>query len=111
MVGGAGNDRFSGGTGNDRAWGGDGDDEYRFVFGANEGDDTFDGGRGWSDTVHLVGVSGDHTAGDWTLTLDPGSMIENQDTNSLTLSDDASGTITFSDGETLDFRNLDTITW
>ena len=61
--------------------------------------------------VYEVSVDEVRVNGDWALTLDPGSIIESQDANSLTLSEDSSGTITFADGETLDFRHLDTITW
>ncbi len=45
---------------------------------------------------------------DWTVSLTSGS-IDAQDANSLTLSDDADGTITLADGSPVDFFEIERI--
>ncbi|MEP3220262.1 MAG: hypothetical protein ABJO10_12020, partial [Lentilitoribacter sp.] len=101
---------FSGGGGNDTMYGGDEGDI--FVFGEGDGADTAHGGAGggWTDTIELTDAGGDlGTYGsDWTVSLTSGS-IDAQDANSLTLSDDADGTITLADGSTLDFFEIERI--
>ncbi|MEP4704584.1 MAG: hypothetical protein ABJZ62_07015, partial [Hyphomicrobiales bacterium] len=103
-----GNDTLSGGLGNDTIEGGSGDD--LFTFNAGDGNDTISGGAGggWVDTIEL-GSSPNSTAGDsWTLALTEGS-IESQTDNSFTLSDDSAGTITFEDGSSIDFLEIEQI--
>ena len=82
---------------------------------ANMGNDTADGGAGggWMDTLELNGLDGSSGPGDgWTLTLDQGSTIESSEMDGeLLLSGDAGGTITFEDGGTLDFDNMEKIVW
>ncbi|MBO6919903.1 MAG: cadherin domain-containing protein, partial [Rhizobiaceae bacterium] len=101
---------FSGGAGNDTMYGGDESDI--FVFGEGDGADTVHGGSGggWTDTIELTDAGGDlGTYGtDWTVSLTSGS-IDAQDANSLTLSDDADGTITLADGSTVDFHEIERI--
>ncbi|VAX04078.1 Alkaline phosphatase [hydrothermal vent metagenome] len=105
-----GDDTLIGGTGNDSMFGGEGSDI--FVFEANEGNDTVDGGAGWTDVIQLNDVGADSQQG-WTLTLDDGSMIAStdEDANEMLLSDDASGTISFDDGSTVEFDGIEKIVW
>ena len=83
-----------------------------FVFGFGDGSDSFDGGAagGWTDTIQLDGVVGNYDAGDWTITLDTGS-IQSEAASGLTLSSDAAGTITMADGGVLTFTNVESIQW
>jgi len=108
-----GDDTLIGGTGNDSMYGGAGSDI--FVFGANEGNDTVDGGTGggWTDVIQLSGFSDSDSQQGWTLTLDDGSTISStdEDANEILLSDDASGTITFDDGSTIEFDGIEKIVW
>jgi protocadherin Fat 4 len=101
---------FSGGAGDDTMYGGDESDI--FVFGEGDGADTVHGGAGggWTDTIELSDAGGDLGAygTDWTVSLNSGS-IDAQDANSLTLSDDADGTITLADGSTVDFYEIERI--
>ncbi|MEP2980724.1 MAG: cadherin domain-containing protein, partial [Lentilitoribacter sp.] len=101
---------FSGNGGDDTMYGGDESDI--FVFGEGDGADTVHGGAGggWTDTIELSDAAGDlGTYGtDWTVSLTSGS-VDAQDANSLTLSDDADGTITLADGSTVDFFEIERI--
>ena len=45
---------------------------------------------------------------DWTLPVDQG-LIQSQYANSITLTDDADGTITLQDGSTVDFFDIERI--
>lgn len=105
-----GDDTLKGGEGDDSLFGGDGNDT--FIFGLDEGSDTVDGGAGWTDTVQLEGVTGDSQQG-WTLSLDNGSTVLSTDESAseMLLSDDASGSITFDDGGTVVFDNIEKIVW
>ena len=113
LIGGEGNDVLNGGAGNDALYGGDGSDHLEFM--ANMGNDKADGGAGggWMDTVELNGFESSAGPGDgWTLSLDKGSTIESSEMDGeLLLSGDASGTITFDDGGSLDFDNMEKIVW
>ena len=111
---GAGDDTIYGGTGNDSLSGGDGSDT--FVVTALEGADTIDGGAGWTDIIDLMGFSGSVTVtgttidGEgWTVLLDDGHSVTGQTLDSLELSPDASGVITFDEGGTIDFTGIDRI--
>ncbi|MDP2699600.1 MAG: Ig-like domain-containing protein, partial [Thalassospira sp.] len=111
LFGGDGNDTLQGGIGNDEIYGGGGSD--LFIFGMGDGSDYFDGGKeGWStDTIELRGANDSQlNAGDWTLTLDDGSITKTNH-NYLELSSDSSGTIVFSDGSELTFSNVERIEW
>ncbi|PHZ83456.1 hypothetical protein CRD36_18025 [Paremcibacter congregatus] len=120
LYGGAGDDALYGGDQNDILVGGSGNDalygqlhDDTFVFGANEGADTVDGGAGWTDTIQLDGYDGAGSQQGWTLTLDDGSTITSTDeeAHEMMLSEDASGTITFDSGGTIDFDNIEKIVW
>ncbi len=110
---GNGDDTVTSGAGNDTIFGGLGDDE--FIFAANEGQKAVDGGLGasWTDTIALDGFDGlNHEVG-WTLTLEPGSLVQSTDdaAGEMILSQDADGTITFDDGGSLNFTNVEKIVW
>ena len=111
LIGGAGDDSFDGGAGNDRLFGNDGDD--LFTFQSGDGRDFVDGGAGggWTDTLRLEGAGGGEVPDGWTLTLDKGSAITEDGEDYLSLSEDASGTITLADGTSVDFDNLERIEW
>jgi Ca2+-binding RTX toxin-like protein len=108
LNGGAGDDILDGGLGNDQVIGGTGNDIYLFAFGG--GTDVFNGGTAWTDSIALDGVNGPPGGGDWTITLTQGSVVSSSN-GLLQLSQDAAGTIQLSDGSTLDFTNVETITW
>ncbi|WP_419797048.1 MAG: cadherin-like domain-containing protein [Terasakiella sp.] len=113
LDGGAGNDTFYGGAGNDTMIGGEGDD--LFYFGEGSGDDVVHGGdsgaEGWMDTVYLENEDGSSVAEhEWSLDLENGSVEEQAD-GYIELSDDASGTITFSDGSELTFEGIERFEW
>ena len=106
------NDNISGSAGDDTIKGGDGSDHLEFI--ANMGNDTADGGVGgsWTDTLELSGFEGNGPDEGWTLSLNSGSTIEGSDTDGeLLLSEDANGKITFDDGGSLDFDNMEKIVW
>ncbi|MTI06128.1 hypothetical protein E1180_11450 [Roseibium denhamense] len=70
----------------------------------------------WTDVIDLGGGPGITAAGeygtDWTVTISEGS-IENYDADSKTLelSDDAHGSIEFTDGTKIDFSDIEEIRW
>ena len=112
--GGAGDDTIFGGTGNDSLAGGDGSDT--FIFTAMQGSDTVDGGTGWTDVLELAGFGGDITVNattvdgeGWTLVLEDGHSVTAETLDSLELSGDATGVITFDEGGTIDFTGIDKI--
>ena len=113
LTGGAGNDTLDGGAGNDDLFGGVGDD--LFVFGIGDGNDTISGGTagGWTDVIEITNATGDAApADDWTIAIDGGAThtITTGD-GYLDLDADTSGTITLSDGSTVDFEGIEKIEW
>ncbi len=123
---GSGNDIIAGGSGDDEIWGETGDDQLSggdgndlFLYLAGEGSDTIDGGGGgWVDRVDLrqmtgsVDVSGNTVTGQgWTMIVDGDHSIDGQTGERLDLSDDASGTISFTDGSTMTFDGIEQIDW
>lgn len=115
MSGGTGDDTLLGGAGNDHMSGGDGGDS--FVVASMSGNDTVDGGAGWTDMIELAGLSGDVTVSGnvvegegWTLVLDGDHSVTGQTLDSIELTADAIGTITFDEGGIIDFSGIDRIT-
>ncbi len=109
LIGGDGNDVLQGGSGWDTGFGGAGND--LFVLDARSGQDSFDGGRGWTDSVEL---SADAAAGNWTVELENGDTYNKADLagqDELLLDQDSSGSVTLQDGTELTFENLERIEW
>ena len=109
LFGGEGMNYLHGGHGNDRLHGGSGSD--LFTFGEGDGSDYVNGGAGvsWTDTVQLEGGSSLGTFGtDWKINVTQGSVTE-QDSNSVTLSDDADGVIILQDGSEMKFQDIESI--
>jgi Ca2+-binding RTX toxin-like protein len=113
LNGGAGNDILVGGAGNDIADGGSGDDVY--VFEAAGDTDSFSGGNGggWTDVVSLdVDISSLPNPSDpWTVTVDGNEVTYDVALGYLDLGPDASGSITFDDGSTVNFDGVEGIEW
>jgi hypothetical protein len=82
------------------------------VFGFGDGKDTVDGGAGgsWSDVIQLEGVSTGPGEGDWTIRIDSGAIAE-ASVDHLILTEDAAGTITLSDGSSVNFEGIERIEW
>ncbi len=116
LVGGSGDDTIFGGAGNDKMQGGTGND--LFVFSALEGSDVVKGGSDWVDTIELIDVSGAYTLSGnvldgegWTMVLDDNSKFVGKTLDSIELSTDAAGVITFDAGGTIDFSGIERITF
>jgi hypothetical protein len=64
------------------------------------------------DTIELGGMDGGSYSDEssWTISLSEGN-IESNDEGELVLSGDAGGTITFDDGGSIDFENIEKIVW
>ncbi len=91
-----------------------------FIYASGDGSDTISGGAGggWTDVVELQGMDGavtidgqTVTGQGWTMELDEGASVVSQSGESLTLSDDASGTITFEDGAVMAFDEIEKVNW
>ncbi|MEM9682587.1 MAG: cadherin domain-containing protein, partial [Pseudomonadota bacterium] len=105
LSGGAGADILIGDDGNDVSDGGSGDDA--FVFRMGDGNDTISGGTG-TDAIVLMGADGGvPSLSDWSLNLTTGSATWS--TDQVTLSSDATGTITFTDGSSIAFDSIERI--
>ena len=114
LTGAGGDDTLTGGLGSDTLSGGAGDDS--FVF--SDGD--FDG-TSWTDTIDGLAEGGDQDVIDlrdvsqgWTLEVDgAGAGVEASagDKPSFYNGDEMSGTITFDDGSTIAFDNIEKIDW
>jgi len=125
LYGGSGDDSLSGGIGDDNLYGGSGNDTMQggdnndiFYIGAGEGTDAVDGGAGgcWTDVISLQGMgtgatqSGSTVDGDgWTMVLDSGDSVSSLSLDSIELSPDAAGTITFDNGGVTDFTAIERI--
>ncbi|MEL7149604.1 MAG: LamG-like jellyroll fold domain-containing protein, partial [Pseudomonadota bacterium] len=116
VQGGNDDDHLFGGTGNDTLIGDDGSDT--FYFDAAQGTDQVNGGTsgGWTDVISLDGMgpgvtqSGNTIDGDgWTMVLDSGHTAEQLTLDSVELSPDATGTITFDAGGQIDFTAIERI--
>ena len=113
LYGDTGNDILQGGTGNDVLYGGEGDDTFVYMMG--DGYDHIDGGAGadWTDSIEILSADGSANTEqgvDWTIHLTSGTIDSSAD-GEFILSDDASGTIDFSDGHQVQFENIDRIAW
>jgi Ca2+-binding RTX toxin-like protein/carbon monoxide dehydrogenase subunit G len=105
ITGGLGNDTLSGGSGSDT-----------FIYHVGDGNDTVTGGSGasWTDTVNLHdGTSALGTYGvDWTLSVASGTIVSTDTAHHvISLSQDAGGHIDLSNGATINFTELERITW
>ena len=130
MFGGADNDALAGGEGDDKIYGGAGDDTITgaggddflaggdgsdlFIYETGDGADQIYGGAGggWVDVIQLN--SGATALGefgvDWTVDLTVGS-IDSVEDGSIIFSDDASGHISLSDGSTVNFTDIEQLTY
>lgn len=114
LTGAGGDDTLTGGLGDDTMLGGAGDDTFTFTDGDFDGaawTDTVDGFAegGDTDVIDLTGVSQG-----WTLEVDgAGAGVEasSSDKKSFYNDDDMSGTITFDDGSTIEFENIEKVDW
>ncbi len=114
LTGAGGDDTLIGGLGNDTLSGGAGDDTFTFSdadFNGAAWTDTVDGSAeaGDMDVIDLTGVSQG-----WTLEVDgAGAGVEASagDKPSFYYGDEMSGTITFDDGSTIAFDNIEKIDW
>ena len=105
---------LTGGLGNDTLTGGQGSD--LFIYHRGDGTDTIAGGAGasWTDTINLQdGSSALGTYGvAWTLSITSGSIVSTDLVNhEITLSQDAGGSINMLDGSTINFSELERISW
>lgn len=111
LRGGAGDDLLDGGAGADTLYGGLGNDVFAI---SEEGTLTsVHGGVGgaWVDTIDLKGADGaPNDGGNWTLVMTEGS-IESAEGDSLDLSEDAAGVISFDDGSQITFEGIEQIEW
>jgi len=112
LIGGQGDDRMTGGQGDDRLLGGDGDDT--FIYNVGDGNDTIIGGEG-KDTLHLEDTTLSQFATDWEIKDANGKSIEITDLvvdGKIDLSSlDGTGTITGSDGNEIEFKSLESISF
>lgn len=108
LYGDGGDDVFYGGAGDGGADGGGGDD--LFIFGVGSGNDHFDGGSGWADTIRLEGIEVGPDSGVWTLDVEDGVQWAETETG-LVFDEPASGQIALDDGSTLTFEGVSEINW
>nr|WP_319483159.1 Ig-like domain-containing protein [uncultured Cohaesibacter sp.] len=114
IFGGSGNDYLIGGTGDDYLVGGEGDDTFYYLVG--DGNDVIDGGSSgdWTDSLVILALDGSDTTSygtDWTITLTTGTATMVDGSDQMILSDDATGTIDFSDGSHIELENIDRVSW
>ena len=103
LIGGAGDDKLVGGEGDDTLFGGDGDD--LFTFQSGQGSNVVYGGAGWTDSISIDGMTTANLGTDWTITLETGSVVD-QNSDTLFLSEDASGFIDLNDGSRIEFHEI-----
>ena len=110
----AGDDLLAGGRGEDVLYGGNGSDLFLYMHG--DGNDAVFGGRGggWIDVIRISGLGNGSAPGEpgggWTLQIEHGAITSKSE-NSLTLSQDADGSITFDDGSVIRFQDIERIEW
>ena len=108
LIGSANNDTFTGNGSVNEFTGGDGSD--RFIMGEGGTMDTVHGGAGggWTDTLQLMNTDASAVGGGWTVQLTTGT-VAGDDGSTMTLTDDAAGTITLEDGSQIAFDGLERI--
>jgi Ca2+-binding RTX toxin-like protein len=110
LIGSANNDTFTGNGSINELTGGDGSD--RFIMGEGGTMDTVHGGAGgmggWTDTLQLMNTDASSVSAGWTVQLTTGS-VAGDDGSTMTLTDDAAGTITLDDGSQIAFDGLERI--
>jgi Ca2+-binding RTX toxin-like protein len=110
----AGDDLLAGGRGDDVLYGGNGSDLFLYMHG--DGNDAVFGGKGggWIDVIRISGLGNGLAPGEpgagWTLRIEHGAITSKSE-NSLTLSQDADGSITFDDGGVIKFQDIERIEW
>ena len=75
------------------------------------GNDYFDGGGGWTDTVQLDASGAADADNPWTISVNGSEVEYDLAAKSLELDPDSSGVITLDDGSTLVFDGVDRIIW
>ena len=131
MYGGAGDDKFYGGEGNDTMLGGEGKDNFYIEDldftnvtingqGANEAGGADTAGS-WTDTITIKDVADGGPGSNWTLEKSDGAggwtaMVEGEDystkgSNLTFENSDMEGRITFDEGSTINFDDIDKIDW
>ena len=116
IYGGDGADQLIGGAGDDVLNGEEGDDEFLLTLG--DGNDIIIGGSGgtdsinisWADDSKISSTTTSFEATDWTLTLNSGT-ISSENASNLVFSADAGGEIAFSNGDVVDFSQLEQVSW
>ena len=106
LFGGSGDDVLVGGTGDDTMFGGDGND--LFTFQSGQGHNVVYGGGGWTDAISIEGMTSANLGTDWTVTLETGSVVDQND-EAILLSEDASGFIDLDDGTRIEFHEISQI--
>ena len=112
IYGGSGNDHIIGGTGDDYLNGGEGNDTFYYAMG--DGNDVIDGGSAgdWTDTLQIYASDGTATTEynvDWTINLTTGTATLVDGSDQIIFSDDAVGTIDFTDGSQIELENIDRV--
>ena len=108
LLGGDGNDTLQGLGGNDTLTGGSGSDT--FIMGEGDGNNTVHGGNGggWTDAIVLQNADTSSVGSSWTVDLTSGS-VTGDDGSSMTLTNDAIGTITLEDESVITFDGIERI--
>jgi Ca2+-binding RTX toxin-like protein len=107
--GGDGNDFIRGGGGDDSAFGDGGSDTY--YFSTFDGQDTFSGGEGWTDSIQLDATNSVDPDNPWIITVDGQQIAPVDGENFIEFDGDTSGVVTMADGSTLNFDGVERIEW
>ena len=120
LFGNVGNDTLNGGEGDDLLVGGAGDDVINggegndiFTFSEGSGNDTVDGGLGWTDVIQLdhdVSAAADPSS-PWQIEVNGEQVEYDVAAEVLELGTDVSGVITFDDGSQVSFQGIEQIEW
>jgi len=109
LDGGRGDDLLTGGQGDDVAFGGEGNDSY--FFNAFDGQDTFHGGEGWTDTINLSEANSADPDAPWTITVDGEQVAPTDGESFINFEEDTSGVVSMADGSTLTFDGVERVEW